>query len=75
MISTHSALEIVKQIRQQFSFVQLPILLITVHAHDLEVSTIFKLGVNDYILKPEFKPLEFISRTRSLMIMKQTIEK
>ncbi|MGM9944614.1 MAG: ATP-binding protein [Lysinibacillus sp.] len=73
LISTHSALDIVEQIRQQFSFVQLPILLITVHAHDLEVSTIFKLGVNDYIVKP-IQPLEFISRARSLMMMKQTVE-
>lgn len=73
LISTHSALDIVEQIRQQFSFVQLPILLITVHAHDLEVSTIFKLGVTDYILKP-IQPLEFISRARSLMMMKQTVE-
>lgn len=73
MISTQPALEIVEHIRQQFSFVQLPILLIAVHAHDLEVSTIFKLGVNDYILKP-IQPLEFISRARSLITMKQTIE-
>ncbi|MFF5996196.1 histidine kinase [Lysinibacillus sp. KU-BSD001] len=73
MIAAHSSLDIIKEVRQNFSFVQLPILFLTVQAHNLELSTIFKSGVNDYISKP-IQPMELLSRTKSLITMKQMVE-
>ena len=63
---------ILKKIREKYSPVELPVLILTVARRIDHISTWFKLGANDYLIKP-FESEELKARVYSLINMKKAV--
>ncbi len=67
-----SGYDVLKKIREKYLPVELPVLLLTSRSLIEDISTGFKLGANDYLIKP-FKPEELNARVKSLIHMKKAV--
>jgi len=72
MMPYMSGYELTRTIRERFSMVELPILLLTARSSPEDIYTGFHAGANDYVTKP-VDSLELRSRVRALTDMKQTM--
>lgn len=65
-----SGFDVCRQIRQKFSAIQLPILIVTASHHTEEKIMAFQVGANDFLPKP-FDLLELKVRVANLIALKQ----
>lgn len=72
MMPDMSGYNILKQIRKKYLPVELPVLLLTTSRHINDISTGFRLGANDYLIKP-FEAEELNARVNSLINMKKAV--
>lgn len=70
MMPKLSGFEVSKQLRRQFSSIQLPILLISARRDSRDIVTGLESGANDYISKPVDKNV-LIARTQTLLLLKR----
>lgn len=73
ILSSQSGYSFIKQIRDKFSTVELPILYITTRQDSLEANSCFKAGANDYMIKP-LQPIELKNRCQALIEMQLNVE-
>ncbi|NLP44052.1 MAG: histidine kinase [Peptococcaceae bacterium] len=67
-----SGYEICRLIREQYSLLQLPILMLTVRDSQEDILKAFEVGANDYLAKP-FNKREMLARVRTLLTLKRTM--
>ncbi|WP_160689741.1 ATP-binding protein [Clostridium sp. C2-6-12] len=72
MMPDISGYDVLKKIREKYLPVELPVLLLTTSRHINDISTGFKLGANDYLIKP-FEAEELNARVNSLINMKKAV--
>ena len=66
MMPGMTGLDACRTLRQDDSFTDVPILLLTARAHDADVARGFTEGATDYVLKP-FSPRELAARVESAL--------
>lgn len=72
MMPDISGYEVLKKIREKYLPVELPVLLLTARSRIEDIVTGFKLGANDYLIKP-FEAVELNARVKSLVEMKKAV--
>ncbi|WP_203363587.1 ATP-binding protein [Bacillus sp. REN10] len=72
MMPDMSGYEFVRLIREKYSMLELPILLLTARSYPEDVYTGFALGANDYVTKP-INSLELKIRSQALIDLKHSI--
>jgi len=70
MMPVTSGYEFTKRMRERYTLIELPILLVTARATSEDIITGFKVGANDYLTKP-VNSLELKSRVRTLINLKR----
>ncbi|WP_042333457.1 hybrid sensor histidine kinase/response regulator [Desulfosporosinus meridiei] len=73
MMPRMSGYEVCREIRQQFSLFELPVILLTVRHSPGDIAAGFKAGANDFIIKP-FDSLEVKARTETLLHLKRSVK-
>lgn len=73
MMPVISGYEFTKRVRERYTLIELPILLVTARATSEDIITGFKVGANDYLTKP-VNSLELKSRVRTLINLKRAKE-
>lgn len=74
MLSDMCASHLCNKIREEYSMVELPILILTASRKTIDLMSAFNYGVNDFQRKPiDFEELK--SRIQSLLLMKASAEK
>jgi two-component system phosphate regulon response regulator PhoB len=71
MIPNLSGLEVLKRIRNQSTFKNIPILMLTARSSEQDKIISFENGLDDYITKP-FIPSELIARIKAILKRTQT---
>ncbi len=66
MMAGLSGLDVVRRLRQRFSLLELPIILLTARGRTSDLIEGFEAGANDYVIKPFVKD-ELLSRIRTLL--------
>jgi len=74
MMPGMSGYEVCQFIRERYSFLELPILMVTAAFRSADKVTAFQAGANDYLPKP-FDPEELKVRISSLLAMKESVNK
>ncbi len=74
MMPRMSGYEVAKQLRQQFTNYDLPIIMLTAKNQIDDIVAGFTNGANDYLTKP-FNKLELLSRIQTHVSLKRAIEK
>ncbi len=74
MMPGMSGIELTQQIRQNYSLIELPIIIATARNREREIELAYQNGANDYITKP-FTAEEVQWRVRSLLKLTDTMEK
>ncbi len=74
MMPKISGLELCKEIRKLKSLFELPVLMLTARTLTNDITAGFEAGANDYLSKP-FEADELIARVRTLMEMKESVDK
>ena len=72
MMPGKSGYEVCRLIREQYSLLQLPILMLTVRDSQEDILKAFEVGANDYLAKP-FNKREMLARVRTLLTLKRTM--
>lgn len=72
MMPEMSGFELTARVRQQYSVLELPILLLTTNQRAEDIATGFQVGANDYVIKP-VNILELKARVNSLTKLKRTM--
>jgi Putative regulator of cell autolysis len=72
MMPDISGYDVLKKIREKYLPVELPVLLLTTSRNINDISTGFRLGANDYLIKP-FESEELNARVNSLINMKKAV--
>jgi signal transduction histidine kinase len=72
MMHDMSGYDVLKKIREKYLPVELPVLLLTSSMHTNDISTGFKLGANDYLIKP-FEAEELNARVNGLINMRKAV--
>ncbi|OGU12947.1 MAG: hypothetical protein A2X61_09170 [Ignavibacteria bacterium GWB2_35_12] len=70
MMPKMSGLDVARQIRQNYSLFELPILILTARNQIADLVEGFEAGANDYLLKP-FDPNELIARGKTLIKLRR----
>lgn len=73
MLPDMSGDEVCKRVRQKYSIVELPILVLTASGRNIDLLNAFEYGANDFLKKPA-DALELKSRIQSLLLMKTSVE-
>lgn len=73
MMPKMSGYELTREIRKQYSIVELPVLLLTARAQTTDIYTGFEAGANDYLIKP-ISAIELKARVHTLTNLKQSIQ-
>ena len=74
MMPKISGLELCREIRRLKSLFELPVLMLTARTLTNDITAGFEAGANDYLSKP-FEADELIARVRTLMEMKESVDK
>lgn len=72
MMPGKSGYEVCRIVRQEYSLVQLPILMLTVRDSEEDITEAFEAGANDYLAKP-FNKKEMLARVKTLLTLKKTM--
>lgn len=72
MMPNMSGYEVCKIIREKFSLVGLPVLMLTAQSQITNLCMGFDCGANDYIIKP-FEKAEMLTRIKTLITMKNAV--
>jgi two-component system, sensor histidine kinase ChiS len=72
MMPDISGYDVLIKIREKYLPIELPVLLLTTSRHANDISTGFRLGANDYLVKP-FESEELNARVDSLINMKKAV--
>lgn len=72
MMPQMSGYEVCRQLRQRFSLLDLPILILTAYSRLDDITAGFEAGANDYIVKPVDKQ-ELLARVRTLLTLKKSV--
>jgi len=72
MMPNMSGYELTQRVRERYSVLELPVLLLTARSQPADIYTGFSVGANDYVTKP-VDALELKSRIRALTEMKQAL--
>lgn len=72
MMPEMNGYEVCRKIRQTYSLLEIPILMITVRNQEEDILMAFEAGANDYLTKP-FRKREMLARIETLMNLKQLI--
>ena len=72
MMPKMSGYEVCKIIREKFSLVELPVIMLTAKNQLSNICMGFECGANDYIIKP-FEKTELLARIRTLITMKNAV--
>jgi two-component system alkaline phosphatase synthesis response regulator PhoP len=70
MLPGMDGFEICHRLRSELATVQLPILMFSAKAQEIDKDTGLKVGADDYLSKPA-DPAEIVSRVRSLLTQKK----
>ncbi|KAB3530500.1 diguanylate cyclase [Alkaliphilus serpentinus] len=73
MMPKMSGYEVAKKIRERFSLIELPILILTANNQLSNICLAFDCGTNDYVTKP-FEKQELLARIDTLITMKNAVE-
>ncbi|SCY90340.1 diguanylate cyclase [Alkaliphilus peptidifermentans] len=73
MMPKMSGYEVCKRIREKFTLVDLPVLMLTANSQLNNVCLGFECGTNDYIIKP-FEKSELLARIKTLITMKNAVK-
>ena len=73
MLPKLSGFQVAKQIRESYSFTELPILMLTAKSQTQDIIAAFNAGANDYLTKPCSKE-EFLARTNTLLSLKLVMQ-
>ncbi len=63
MLPYHDGFELMRTIRQQPGWAQVPVIMLTAKNMERDIVRAFDAGANDYIVKP-FQPTELLARLR-----------
>ncbi len=74
MMPELSGYEVLETLREKYSRLELPVLMLTSKSQSEEMSLCFKLGANDYLTKP-FEVDELMARVHSLVRLKKAVNK
>lgn len=74
MLPDISGAQVCKEIRKQYSMVELPILVLTASGRNMDLVAAFEQGANDFVNKPAERR-ELIPRIQSLLLMKESADK
>ncbi len=69
-----NGIELCEQLRRQYDFLELPIVMLTARVREQDIINAFEVGCNDYITKP-FIPGELCSRVNAYMNSKMLVSK
>ncbi len=69
-----SGYDLCREIRKRYTLYDLPVLMLTVKTGVDDIVASFEAGANDFLNKP-FTPEELISRVRTLISLKQSVDK
>lgn len=73
MMPNMSGYEVAKKIRDKFTLIELPILMLTANNQLRNICLAFECGINDYVTKP-FEKQELLARIETLITMKNAVE-
>lgn len=73
MMPSMTGYEFTKEIREKYSMLELPVLLLTAYTKEESIQTGFLVGANDYVSKP-LNSVELYARVNSLVRMKKSME-
>ena len=74
LIPGMSGYEVCQRIRERYSFLELPVLMVTTALRSIDKAAAFQAGANDYLPKP-FDPEELQARISNLLAMKDSVNK
>lgn len=66
MLPYHDGLELIERLRAQPGWEQVPVLMLTAKAREVDIVRALELGADDYVTKP-FQPEELLARIRRLL--------
>ncbi|AVK85854.1 histidine kinase [Lysinibacillus sp. B2A1] len=69
-----NGIALTKRIRHQFSFIELPIIMMMTNEYPTNISLVLESGANDYIRKPATKET-LLARLSAIVLTKESIEK
>lgn len=72
MMPNMSGYELTACIREKYSISELPVLLLTAYNRDEDIETGFRVGANDYVVKP-VNAVELQSRVESLIKLRKSV--
>ncbi|AOT72042.1 diguanylate cyclase [Geosporobacter ferrireducens] len=73
MMPKMSGYEVCKKIREKYSLIELPVLMLTANSQLNNICLGFECGTNDYIIKP-FEKQELLARIKTLITMKNAVK-
>ncbi|MFG3452172.1 response regulator transcription factor [Stutzerimonas stutzeri] len=66
MLPYHDGLELIERLRAQPGWENVPVLMLTAKAREVDIVRALELGADDYVTKP-FQPEELLARIRRLL--------
>ncbi len=73
MMPGMSGYQVLRSIREKYSMLELPVILLSVRSGEMDIVTGLREGANDYIVKPFSSP-ELLSRVGTFLKMKELLE-
>ncbi len=74
MMPELSGFEVLEALREKYNRLELPVLMLTSKSQSEAMSLCFKLGANDYLIKP-FEVEELLARVNSMVRLKRAVNK
>lgn len=72
MMPDMTGYELCRKIREEFTLLELPVIMVTVQSSSESISTAFSAGANDFIIKP-FEAQEVRARTKTILALKKAL--
>ena len=73
MMPDISGIEVCQAIRERYSLLELPVLILTVRNRSSDIVLALSTGANDYLAKP-FEKQELLARVSTLILMKRSLQ-
>ena len=72
MMPKMSGYEVCQKVREKYTLIELPILMLTASSQPSSICLAFECGINDYVVKP-FERQELLARVKTLITMKNAV--
>ncbi|WP_069999666.1 diguanylate cyclase [Cellulosilyticum sp. I15G10I2] len=72
MMPEMSGYEVCRKVREKYTLIDLPILMLTANSQLNNICLAFECGINDYVTKP-FEKQELLARVKTLVTMKNAV--